>query len=110
MKTNPAPRDRQQSASANSMTNFGMLQPHYKDADERPYPHLVLIAPVMQGSLEAQHRFTFYPDNRLRWHGNEPSRAEDGRTEFHFPDEALARKFAERFGGEYAGTREAVET
>lgn len=81
--------------------SFHLLQPTYKDADKRPYNHRVRIGSVIQGSLEAQHRFTFYPDNKLRWQGNEPKRADDGRTEYGFPDEPTARKFAERFGGEY---------
>lgn len=80
---------------------FHLLQPTYGDRDERPYNHRVRIGSVVQGSLDAQHRFTFYPDNKLRWHNNEPKRAEDGRTEYNFPDEAMARKFAERFGGDY---------
>lgn len=82
------------------MTSFEHLQPAYKPADDRPYAYLVRVAPAVQGSLEAQHRFTFYPDNNLRWFGHEPKRCEDGRTEYNFPDEAVARKFAERFGGE----------
>lgn len=84
-------------------TSFHLLQPTYRDADERPYNHRVRIAPVKQGAAEAQHRFTFYPDNGLRWQGNEPVRAADGRTEYGFPDEATAKKFADRFGGEYVG-------
>lgn len=80
---------------------FPQLQPKYKDVDERPYSHRVRIAPVKQGSSDAQHRFTFYPDNKLRWQSNEPTRCSDGRTEYRFPDEVVARKFADRFGGEY---------
>lgn len=82
---------------------FHLLQPTYGDRDERPYNHRVRIAPVKQGSSDAQHRFTFYPDHKLRWQGNEPVRAADGRTEYKFPDDATARKFAERFSGEYVG-------
>ena len=80
---------------------FHLLQPTYGDRDERPYNHRVRIGSVTQGTTEAQHRYTFYPDNKLRWQSNEPKRAADGRTEYGFPDEAIARKFAERFGGEY---------
>lgn len=82
---------------------FHLLQPTYAPSDERPYIHRVRIAPVKQGSSDAQHRFTFYPDNKLRWQGNEPTRRPDGYTEFWFPDEAVAMKFAERFEGEYVG-------
>ena len=32
------------------------------------------------------------------------SLCDDGRVEYGFPDEAVARKFADRFGGEYVGT------
>jgi hypothetical protein len=85
------------------MTGFGHLQNVYRELDERPYNHRVRIGSVAQGSLDAQHRFTFYPDNKLRWANNKTSRADDGRTEYGFPDEATARKFAERFGGEYVG-------
>lgn len=83
------------------MPDFAHLKIAMKPQDERPYNYLVLIAPVAQGSRDAQHRYTFYPDNGLRWFSHEPVRAEDGKTQFCFPDEAVARKFADRFGGEY---------
>lgn len=83
--------------------SFHLLQPTYKPRDERLYIHRVRVASVKQGSSAARHRFTFYPDNGLRWHSNEPARADDGRTEYGFPDEATARKFADRFSGEYVG-------
>lgn len=83
--------------------SFHLLQPACRDADKRLYNHRVRIASTPRGSWEAQHRFTFYPDNGLRWQGNEPVRADDGRTEYGFPEETAARKFADRFGGQYLG-------
>lgn len=82
-----------------------LIIPREDDRDKRPYNHRVRIASAARGSRDAQNRFTFYPDNNLRWQGNEPVRAEDGRTEYGFPDEATARKFAVRLGGEYVGTK-----
>jgi hypothetical protein len=85
------------------MTGFAHLQNAYRAGDERPYSHRVRIRSAPRGSVDAQHRYTFYPDNSLRWQGNEPVRADDGRTEYGFPDEAAARKFADRFDGQYVG-------
>ena len=82
---------------------FAHLIPKPEELDERRYSHRVRVDPAEQESWDARRRFTFYPDNKLRWYGNEPTRADDGRTEYRLPDEALARKFADFFCGEYMG-------
>ncbi len=69
--------------------------------DPRPYTHAVRVPRVKRGTSEQQHRYTFHPDNKLRF--DRPTAAGEGHTRYLFPDEAVARKFAERFGGEYLG-------
>lgn len=71
--------------------------------DQRPYTHAVRVARVKQGSFEQQHRFTFHPDNGLRF--DMPTADGAGHSRYLFPDEAVARKFADRFGGEYLGEK-----
>lgn len=71
------------------------------DRDPRPYTHAVRVPRVKGGSSEQQHRFTFHPDNKLRF--DRPTADGDRHTRYLFPSEALARKFAERFAGEYLG-------
>lgn len=86
------------------MPDFKHLTTSKKDLDERPYNHAVRVPPVDQKSRDAQNRFTFYPDNKLRWLNNRRSRHTDtGWAIYTFPDQVTASKFAERFGGVYLG-------
>ncbi|MGX9428038.1 hypothetical protein [Bradyrhizobium sp. LeoA1S1] len=84
------------------MADFEHLFIAVKDRrDPRPYTHAVRVLRVKRGSYEQQHRFTFHPDNKLRF--DMPTADGEKHTRYHFPDEAIARKFADRFGGEYLG-------